>query len=143
MPQFIKNYITGIHSQTQNFDINKLISDGLNFYKKIKNDDTVYKDIRRYIIENQKQLFTKIPEELKNCDLDELFSKSLLKTTFMEYIDKNITIELSDSVEKKYYQFIIAYSALNVLGLDLEKNKKLKFDNMTTDSISYLLCRFM
>jgi len=129
----LNDYLNNIFSQTDNFNIEKLINDGLDFYNSLNNDRDVYKSLRRYLKENQQVLFNEMPEKLGDCDLDCLFNNSLFKSTFLEYVEKNISVKTESSDEKMYYMFSTAYQILNTLGLDSEKNKKSKFKNTSVD----------
>jgi hypothetical protein len=134
MPESLKIYLENIRQQTQNFNILKLIKDGIQFYNSINTDPLIYKELRRFIKEH-KELIFKENSLITETDIDEIFNNSFFKAEFLDYIEKNIHVEFIHYSDKMYYIFLLAFFTLNILGLDSEKNKKARFKNTFIDSL--------
>ncbi len=133
LPDSIRTYIENIISQTANFDILRLARNGMDFYAEMEQGSS-YRELRKYLKDNQAFLFQKKIEKLGDTNVDDLFENSIIKNRFMDFVDSNISFDTGNANDKMYYQFLMAYVILNSLGLDGEKNRKVMFTNTSIDS---------
>lgn len=133
-PPVLKDYLINITSQKEQFDLLKIIEDGIQFQDRLQNDKTSYKNLRRFNIENHKHIFNTISGEINENNIDKLFLNSKFELSFLDFIDKQLSIDLKNQKDDGYYRFVTAYLSLNMLGIDKEKNKKANFLNTISDS---------
>lgn len=133
IPVELKKYLLGISKQVKSFDIHELLKVSENFFLSISNDNNTYRSLRRYIKLNHKSLFESLPDEVNSENINELFNDSIFKTTFLEYLEKNLSVDVKNIEEKRYYIFSMAYGLINSLALDNEPNRKAKFKNTHVD----------
>lgn len=133
-PEPMKSYIEKFIELKDNFDLHQVVNSGINLYKEMQHSKTGYKDLRRFLKSNHKHVFPYLPNEINHENINDLFSKSIFKKSFLEYISENIKISNVNEEDKQYHTFLSAYYMLNSLGLDKEKNKKANFNSTTSDS---------
>lgn len=98
--------------------------------KSIEEDKTIYKGLRNVVdkyINNGK--FT---VDFNNIDFNDDLKNSVLKKSFIEYINGNLNPNGNKKVTD-YEFFNQAYFTLDLLGISKEKSKKVKFRNVLND----------
>lgn len=133
LPDELKKYLLGISKQVNSFDIRELFKTSEEFFSSMSKDKHTYRSLRRYIKLNHKNLFKDLPEEVNSENINEIFNDSLFKTTFLEYLENNLVVDVTSIEEKKYYIFSMAYAMINTFALDNEPNRKTRFGNTNVD----------
>ncbi|GHU39346.1 hypothetical protein FACS1894190_03500 [Spirochaetia bacterium] len=129
-------YIQNIFNITKDdFDVSKFMKNALEFQYSIENNKDEYKKLKQLISKNSKLLFGKDGISINKNDIDKIFLESQFHMNFLDYIDKNITINIYENNDRFYHRFLTGYSILNSFGFDEESNKKAKFRNTFDDGL--------
>ena len=133
-PEYMKNILKIFSDQKEDFDFEKLIKDQMLLSNELKENSSIYKEMRRFNRESQ-HLFLNKDTNSRPESIDDFFENSILGSTLLEYAEKNIFVEPLNEDEKKYHMYVTAYFTLNMLGLDSEKNKKASFNSIFNDAM--------
>lgn len=103
------------------------------FYKKLDDDKKAFKQLRGAIANNltKSNLFD---IDITKVNFNDDFKLTPLKKSFKQFVIDNLNPN-GDKEITNYDFFTNAYSTLNILGLDNEKNKKAAFANTINDSL--------
>ena len=102
------------------------------FNKTINQDNKAFRQLRGAITSNLKN--SKLFDiDISKSSFDDYFKETPLKKTFKQVINENLNPK-GDKEISNYAFFTNAYSSLNILGIDKEKNKKVVFANTFNDS---------
>ena len=101
-------------------------------FNKFENDPKLLREIRRL---SQIHLgVDKFKIKIGSVDFDEKLSKSKLGKSFREMLDQQLLF-LPEEQRTYYNEFITGFNMINFLGIDYEKNKKVKFTNTNNDAL--------
>jgi hypothetical protein len=100
------------------------------FYEDLFNKNGEYKELRGYLIKNLD--LEKNNVDYMNENFNEDLKKTSLKKTFEEYVNEAISHDGTKEITKDNF-IINAFTSLNMLGIDKEKNKKARFPNTFND----------
>ncbi|MFA5300295.1 MAG: hypothetical protein WC389_19080 [Lutibacter sp.] len=103
------------------------------FYKKLDDDKKAFKQLRGAITNNltKSNLFD---IDISNVNFNDDFKLTPLKKSFKQFVIDNLNPN-GDKEITNYDFFTNAFSTLNILGLDKERNKKAAFANTINDSL--------
>ncbi|HTO15750.1 MAG TPA: hypothetical protein VLZ83_08260 [Edaphocola sp.] len=103
------------------------------FYKKLDNDKKAFKQLREAITNNLTKL-NLFDIDITKVNFNDDFKLTPLKKSFKQFVTDNLNPN-GDKEISNYDFFTNAYSTLNILGLDKERNKKAAFANTINDSL--------
>ncbi len=103
---------------------------------KLHSDNTIIKDVRT----TSKSILgvEKFSINIEQVDFDKRLSETPLGMSYLKLLES--TVENMSNAEKKnfrYMYFTMAFTMLNFMGVDSEKNKKVKFKNTQHDAEHY------
>lgn len=112
------------------YTFSELLELSSKMYENLYEDKTMYKDIRRFFMENL-SLVNKYDIDIENFNFDADLRDTPLQKSFLEYVKESISKK--NETQKEFIFFTKAYILLNVLGVDKEKNKKAILVNTQND----------
>lgn len=95
------------------------------------NDEKTYKSARRHSIETIQH--KKYEVNINDIDFDTSLKNTPLQKYFTEFVQEILKAQNKD-INSSYDFYITAFISLNLLGVDEEKNKKVKFPNTMNDA---------
>ncbi|GHU82594.1 hypothetical protein FACS189468_6980 [Spirochaetia bacterium] len=134
-PPALAQYMENLFIMKDYFDISKLIRNTLEFQDNIENNTDEYKKMKQLIRKNSKLIFGKDNISINKDNIDKIFLESDFHMNFLDYIDKNIKVNINEEHERLYHRFSLGYNILNSFGFDEERNKKAKFKNTFNDGL--------
>lgn len=127
--EFLKLYFGEIKNV---YTVGELLNQFASFYKSLIENDETFKGLRRSILE-QLPLRQKWNIRMEDIDFDQKLENTPIAKSFMKFV-KDSLYNKEDDPNYSYDLFTNAYYSLNVLGIDNEKNKRVKFSNILYDS---------
>lgn len=115
-----------------NYTFSEWIDQVSNMYITLNQDKSAYKNLRKFSIDNLK-LVEKYDIDISEIDFNEEFKDTPIQKSFIEYVDNAMSYNKSQE-SKEFRFFITAYNLMNILGIDEEPNKNVKFQNTITDA---------
>lgn len=98
---------------------------------KLENDPSLLKEIRRSSM--QYLNVDKFDLKIGSINFDENLRKSKLGKSFEEMLIRQMSF-LPENLKSHYLEFITGFNMINFLGLDYERNKKVKFKSTQNDA---------
>ncbi len=99
---------------------------------KFNKDSSVWRNLRQYSIENLN--LNSFDIDINDVDFDEKLKSTSLQKSFIEFVEDTFKNNESLNKQRRYNFFTTAYTCLNMLGLDKEKNKKVVFSSFQNDA---------
>lgn len=103
------------------------------FYKKLDDDKKAFKQLRGAITNNL-TISNLFDIDISKVNFNDDFKLTPLKKSFKQFVIDNLNPN-GDKEITNYDFFTNAFSTLNILGLDKERNKKAAFANTINDSL--------
>ncbi|MDD8027779.1 MAG: hypothetical protein PHI34_14855 [Acidobacteriota bacterium] len=135
LPAGTRRYLANILRLKESFDIDSIIANGMEYQNLIEGNKNEFKELRRLFLENRAAIFRNKSASLHDKDVDELFSASIFKKRFIDYIDCQLTVPIKSEKEREYHRIIMGYFVVHALGMDSESNKKTRFKNTFNDAL--------
>ncbi|GMQ30791.1 hypothetical protein [Algoriphagus confluentis] len=126
---FLKLYFGEIKDQ---YSVEELLKQFGHFYKALFEDPKNYRNLRRTILE-QMPLVQKWNIKIEDINFDKKLEKTPLAKSFFQFV-KDSMHNKEDDPNYNYDFFTNSYFNLNILGIDGENNKGVKFSNTLYDS---------
>lgn len=101
-------------------------------FDKFNKDSSVWRNLRKYSIENLN--LKNFDIDINDVDFDEKLKNTSLQKSFLEFVEDTFKNNESLNNQRRYNFFTTAYTCLNMLGLDREKNKKVVFSSFQNDA---------
>jgi hypothetical protein len=133
-PEDLKQALSTLFpSDKKEFSLLDWIKNFGEFYKKLDDDKKAFKQLRGAITNNltKSNLFD---IDITKINFNDDFKLTPLKKSFKQFVTDNLNPN-GDKEISNYDFFTNAFSTLNILGLDKEKNKKAAFANTINDSL--------
>lgn len=126
---FLKLYFGELKDE---YTVEELLKQFGHFYKALFEDPKNYKNLRRSVLE-QLPLTQKWDIKIEDVDFDKKLENTPLAKSFFKFV-KDSMHNKEDDPNYDYDFFTNSYFNLNVLGIDGEKNKGVRFSNILYDS---------
>lgn len=104
----------------------------LETFDNLNQDPSIWRGFRNYSIDALN--LKKFNIDISNKNFDAELKDTPLQKSFIEFVEEIFTHNKSLEKQREYNFFINAYSCLNVLGLDNEKNSKVVFSSFQNDA---------
>lgn len=109
-----------------------LIKGMLETFDNLNEDPSIWRGLRNYSIDTLNLKKFNIDINDKNFDAE--LKDTPLQKSFIEFVEDTFTHNKSLEKQREFNFFINAYSCLNILGLDNEKNSKVVFSSFQNDA---------
>ncbi|WJS94765.1 hypothetical protein NYQ10_22055 [Flavobacterium johnsoniae] len=101
-------------------------------FDNLNTDVKLWRELRNYTIESLN--FSNFEIDIQNIEFDKQLENTKLKSTFIEFVENALSSFKKKENRDQYNFFITAYTCLNLLGIDKEKNKKVVFSSFQNDA---------
>ncbi|RTY77953.1 hypothetical protein EKL97_14870 [Flavobacterium sp. LS1P28] len=109
-----------------------LIKGMLETIDNLNQDPSIWRGLRNYSIDALN--LKKFNIDINNKNFDSELKDTPLQKSFMEFVEETFIHNKSLEKQREFNFFINAYSCLNILGLDNEKNNKVVFSSFQNDA---------
>jgi hypothetical protein len=115
------------------YKLSEWISQFSNLMNNLYEDKSLYKNLRRNTIETL-NLKEKYNININDFNFDENLRNTPLQKSFLELVEESMSNNNYNNEQKEFNFLITGFSLLNILGIDNEANKKVKFANTLHDA---------